>query len=68
MRRSLGRAAVLGAAVAGLLGLCGGIASADDTPVWILPGHDAGAVIGPAAQLPEQALAPVFEVMTLITG
>src|SRR5690606_27781815 len=68
MKTSLKRAAVLGATVIGLFGLSGGIAGAAETPVWVLPGVDGEALIGPISQLPTQALAPVYDVLTLLAG
>lgn len=46
-----------------------GVASADtaasDVPIWVLPGVDAGGLLGPTVGLPG-ALAPVFDLFKLI--
>ncbi|MFO7193965.1 hypothetical protein [Thermocrispum sp.] len=68
MRNALQRVAVLTVAVLGLLGLSHGVAGAAELPVWVLPGVDVGGVVGPISQLPTQALAPVYQVITLIAG
>ncbi|GAA2782608.1 hypothetical protein [Saccharopolyspora taberi] len=64
MRKSTARWVVAAAAGAALTGLTGGVAQAEPTPVWVLPGVDAGAVLGPTAQLPAQALKPVQDVVS----
>jgi hypothetical protein len=40
--------------------LTGGVAHAEETPIWIAPGVDAGPVLDPTVQLPTQVLKPVF--------
>ncbi|MCI2420343.1 hypothetical protein MOQ72_23130 [Saccharopolyspora sp. K220] len=37
--------------------LTGGVAAAE--PIWVLPGVDLGAVLGPTVQLPTQLLQPI---------
>lgn len=63
MRRIAARTAMIAAAGAALFAVTGGVAAAE-TPVWLLPGVDAGQLLGPTTQLPEQALAPVFDLIT----
>ncbi|MEU6270564.1 hypothetical protein [Saccharopolyspora shandongensis] len=41
--------------------LTGGVATAE--PIWVLPGVDLGAVLGPTVQLPTQLLQPVFDAL-----
>lgn len=68
MNRTMARLAAGASAVAafGLLGA--GAAAADDTPFWLLPGVDTGGLVGPIANLPTEALQPVYSLITLITG
>ncbi|HVW41463.1 MAG TPA: hypothetical protein VHC18_08950 [Amycolatopsis sp.] len=69
MRKVVTRALVAGALGAVALGLDGGVASADDGPaVWVLPGVDAGALLGPTVGLPTGALAPVDGLLTYLAG
>ncbi|MEV0702309.1 hypothetical protein AB0I53_30945 [Saccharopolyspora sp. NPDC050389] len=61
MAKSIRRfAAATAAALAACL-LTGGVATAE--PIWVLPGVDLGAVLGPTVQLPTQLLQPVFDVL-----
>ncbi|GAB3573071.1 hypothetical protein GCM10027445_31690 [Amycolatopsis endophytica] len=57
-----------GAIAVAALGLGGGVASAAETPIWLVPGADLGSVLDPAVQLPTTALAPVFELLTFLAG
>ncbi|HJQ46753.1 MAG TPA: hypothetical protein VJ870_10590 [Amycolatopsis sp.] len=69
MRKTVTRALVAGAVGAVALGLGGGVASADEGPaVWVLPGADAGALLGPTVGLPAGALAPIDGVLTYFAG
>ncbi|QUH00937.1 hypothetical protein HUO13_08990 [Saccharopolyspora erythraea] len=61
MRKPIARLLAGTAAGVALTCLSGGVAQAETTPVWLLPGVDAGAVLGPTAELPAQALRPVFD-------
>ncbi|CAM05091.1 hypothetical protein A8924_6251 [Saccharopolyspora erythraea NRRL 2338] len=61
MRKPIARLLAGAAAGVALTCLSGGVAHAETTPVWLLPGVDAGAVLGPTAELPAQALRPVFD-------
>lgn len=57
-----------GAIAAAALGLGGGVASAAETPIWLVPGGDVGSVLGPAVPVPATALAPVVELLTFLAG
>lgn len=35
--------------------------------VWVVPGLDAGSLLGPTAQAPAQLLAPVFNLVTAVS-
>ena len=60
MKKQFARAVVVATAGVALASLTGGVAQAEPTPVYVLPGVDAGALLGPTAQVPQQALQPVF--------
>lgn len=72
MRRTVARALVTGAVATVALALTGGAASAatadGDVPVWLLPGVDVGGLVSPVIDLPAQGLAPVYDLITLLTG
>lgn len=69
VRRVVSRALVAAAFGAVALGVGGGVASADDgTAIWLLPGVDAGALLGPTVGLPTALLAPVDGVLTYLAG
>ncbi|OLT48952.1 hypothetical protein BJF85_10825 [Saccharomonospora sp. CUA-673] len=68
MKRITARVATTAAAVAGFGVIGAGVASAEEAPYWLLPGVDAGALVGPIANLPAEALAPVYSLISLITG
>ena len=69
VRKLVRRALVAGAVGAVALGLGGGIASAADGPaVWVVPGVDAGALLGPTVGLPTSALAPADGLLTYLAG
>jgi hypothetical protein len=67
VRRILSRALIAGAVGAVAFGVGGGVASAD-TPIWVAPGVDGSALLGPVADLPTTALAPVDQVLTYLAG
>ena len=61
------------AAAGAFAGLAGGVAEAAETdagpaapPIWVVPGLDAGGLLGPTTQAPAQLLAPVFAAITAI--
>ncbi|RKT55299.1 hypothetical protein [Saccharothrix australiensis] len=59
------RLLTLGLAVV-LLGLTAtGVANAETTPIWVLPGVDLGSLLGPTTGVPG-GLAPVFDLLKLI--
>lgn len=72
MRKVVSRLLVTAAVGAAVLGVTGGVASADDgsgsTPIWVLPGVDAGSLLGPAVGLPTELLAPIDGVLTYLAG
>ncbi|HVV08874.1 hypothetical protein [Amycolatopsis sp.] len=68
MRRVVSRALVAGAVGAAVFALGSGIASADETPIWLVPGVDAGSVLDPTIGLPTAALAPVDSLLTFLAG
>jgi hypothetical protein len=74
MKKISARVLIPLAAASALFGLAGGVAdaapapvapTAQDTPIWVTPGLDLGAWLGPAIQDPTQLLAPVFYLITL---
>lgn len=77
MPRMLSRA-LTGGAVALVLTVTGGPLAAaaepspppssDGTSVWLLPGVDVGALLGPLAQLPGTALQPVATALDALGG
>jgi hypothetical protein len=68
MKRLAARVLLPLAAAIVLTGLAGGVASADPTDgsVWVVPGLDLGAVLGPIGQ-PVDLLAPVFDLITAVS-
>nr|WP_157528963.1 hypothetical protein [Kibdelosporangium sp. MJ126-NF4]CEL20978.1 hypothetical protein [Kibdelosporangium sp. MJ126-NF4]CTQ95508.1 hypothetical protein [Kibdelosporangium sp. MJ126-NF4] len=65
------KAVIVAISVLGLSLVTGGVAAAE-TPVWVLPGDilggaDLGSVLAPTIGLP-QAIAPVFDLLTLVGG
>lgn len=56
-----------GVIAAAALGVGGGVASADEVPIWVVPGGDAGQLLDPAIGVPT-ALAPVFGLVTELAG
>lgn len=73
MKRIAARVLLPLAIAAGLSGLAGGVVgaaevTAQDAPsIWLLPGVDVGALLGPAVQLPTDLLKPIFAIITLIS-
>lgn len=67
MKRAVSRISATAAIMAAGFGLTAGVASAE-TPVYLLPGVDLGAILGPTTNLPAEALAPVFSVLTFLAG
>jgi hypothetical protein len=63
-------ALVAGAVGAAVLGLGGGVANAADnnTPIWVVPGLDAGSLLDPTVGLPTAALAPIDSLLTFFAG
>lgn len=61
MATSIRRFAAAAATALAACLLTGGVATAE--PIWVLPGVDLGAVLGPTVQLPTQLLQPVFDVL-----
>ncbi|TVT21955.1 hypothetical protein FNH06_15195 [Amycolatopsis acidiphila] len=59
---------VAGVAGAAVLALGGGVASADEIPVWVVPGVDAGSLLDPTIGLPAGALGPVDSLLTYLAG
>lgn len=68
VRKVVSRALVVGVLSAGALGLGAGVASADETPIWVVPGVDLGSVLDPTVGLPAGALGPVDSVLTYLAG
>ncbi|UQS21431.1 hypothetical protein L1857_00600 [Amycolatopsis thermalba] len=68
MRRSVVRVLAGGVIAAAALGLGGGVASADEVPIWVVPGVDAGPLLDPTIGLPTTALAPVYGLLTELAG
>lgn len=69
MRRVFSRVLVAGALAAAALGLGGGTASAaEDTSIWLVPGVDAGTLLGPTVGLPTSALAGLDSLLTYLAG
>lgn len=67
MRKLIVRSLVAGLAGAAALGLGSGVASAD-TPIWLVPGVDAGALLSPTTDLPASALGPIDGLLTYLAG
>ncbi|MFC4003246.1 hypothetical protein ACFS2C_15725 [Prauserella oleivorans] len=70
MRTTLARVATIVATAAASLAAASGVAAAEpqDPATWLLPGVDAGALLGPTVGLPTDALAPLYGVLTLLAG
>ena len=70
MRKVVSRALVAGAVGAVALGLGGGVANAaeDGPAIWVVPGVDGSALLGPAVGLPTAGLAPIDSVLTYLAG
>lgn len=67
VRKLILRSLVAGVAGAAALGLGSGVASAE-TPIWLVPGVDAGPLLGPTVGLPTTALAPIDGLLTYLAG
>ncbi|WP_026153609.1 hypothetical protein [Amycolatopsis methanolica] len=68
MRRSVARVLAGGVIAAAALGFGGGIASADEVPIWLVPGVDAGPLLDPTTGAPTAVLAPVYGLLTELAG
>jgi hypothetical protein len=67
VRKLIVRSLVAGVAGAAALGLGSGVASAD-TPIWLVPGVDAGSLLSPTTGAPTSALAPIDSLLTYLAG
>ncbi|TWG08839.1 hypothetical protein [Saccharopolyspora dendranthemae] len=64
MSQSVRRVAATAAIALSTVLLTGGVAHADDTSIWLVPGVDLGPVLGLTVDLPAKLLAPVVDLLS----
>jgi hypothetical protein len=69
VRKVVSRVLVAGAVGAVALGLGGGVAgAAEETPIWVVPGVDAGSLLAPTVSLPTSALSGLDGLLGFLAG
>ena len=68
MRNVVSRVLLAGAVGVAAVVLGSGVAAADEVPVWVVPGVDAGSLLDPTIGLPASALAPLDGLLTYLAG